>query len=86
MRIHIEQKIKEDDHGLDRDHIDYEAWREGAVKAWQVVTTAICLETGRKAEDALFGIACPVDDQSYLKEVKSEQIKNVLGELGFDME
>jgi len=86
MRIHIEQKVKEDDHGLAVDHIDYDQYREGVVKAWQVVTTAICLETGKKSEAALFGIACPEDDTSYIKEIKAEQIREVLGELGFEWE
>jgi len=84
MRIHIEQKVRESDHGLEKEHIDYDAWREGVVKVWQVVTTAICLETGRKADDALFGIACPADDDSYLKEVKAEQMRSVLADLGYD--
>jgi hypothetical protein len=84
MRIHIEQKVKEDDHGIDSDHVDYDAWREGIVQVWMVTTTAICLESGRKADSALFGIVCTPDDQSYLRTVKGEQMREVLAELGFD--
>lgn len=87
--IHIEQKVAEDEMGLnrlDRDHPDFDAWREGVIKAWLVKTTAICLETGRKAETALFGISRPEDDQSYLRVVKGDQMKEVLADLGYDFE
>jgi hypothetical protein len=84
MRIHIEQTVEPD--GLPLKHPEYHAWKEGVITVWRVNTTAICLESGRKAQDDLGEITTPEDDESYLKEIKGEQIRSVLSELGFEME
>lgn len=86
MRIYINQVCELDPYGLEPSHEEYDAWAEGTLKVYRVLTDAICLDTGRKAQDALFGITVADGGDDYLRTVKSEQLATVLTELGFDIE
>lgn len=86
MRIYINQTVKRDPEGLDVEHPDYQDWQEGIVDVFMVVTDAICLETGRKGQDALYGISVSDKDDSYLRTIKADQIKTVLSEIGYDLD